>query len=347
MALQFQPTVPSDLEGVSALLVAGFRAVPDAPFVDPKLLRWKYFEAGPQWEGSRGYVLKKNSTIEAHCGVWPVELHFAGKKVTCVCFVDWVSDRSLPGAGFLLKKKVMALTETSIVVGGSDDTRAVIPSLGFKPVSEASSFVRIVRPWRQYRTRPSEGMSRDAARLLRNTSWTRRTVRSDIAKDWSAIPVKSFDGITIDDQYCSDHPTPWRSAEYLNYWLRAPTVEVTGFVVEKQKRVRGYFLLSRVGGQARIADVRLSSTKQEEWNGAYSLAAKAAAEDPATCEIVAVASTLFSEIALLSIGFRQRGAEPIYLHDPQKKLRDAPSIFWNLIDADAAYIQDPDHPYTA
>jgi hypothetical protein len=93
--------------------------------------------------------------------------------------------------------------------------------------------------------------------------------------------------------------------------------------------------------------MRLSSTKQDEWNVAYSLAAKAAADDPQTCEIVAVASTLFSEIALLSSGFRQRGNAPLYLYDPQNKLSDAPPIFWNLIDGDAAYIQDPAHPYTA
>ena len=108
----------------------------------------------------------------------------------------------------------------------------------------------------------------------------------------------------------------------------------------------GYFLLSRVGGQTRIADLRLSSTTQDDWNAAYSMAEQVAASDPETSEITAVASTLFAELALRSSGFRRRGSAPLFLYDPQKKLRDSPPIYWNLIDGDAAYISDPEHPYT-
>lgn len=346
MALQFQSTVPEDLEAISRLLLAGFKARPDAPFVDRRLLRWKYFEPGPQWEGSRGYVLRQDNAIQAHCGVWPIDLHFSDRRVTCLCFVDWVGGKNLPGAGFLLKKKLMTLAETAIVVGGTEDTRAVIPKLRFEHVGEVGFFVRIVRPWRQFRTRPSEGLDRDAARLVRNTAWSRFTAITRVPKEWSAVPVQSFEG-AVYDRPQSLHPTPWRSPEYLNYWLRSPTVEVSGFAILRQNEVCGYFLLSRVGGQTRIADIRLCSAKQDDWNLAYSLAARAAAENPRTCEIVVAASTLFSEIALMSSGFRQRGSAPLFLYDPQKKLNDSPPIFWNLIDGDAAYIQDPAHPYSA
>src|SRR5215510_8223173 len=111
--LEFSPTVPEDLEAVVSLLLAGFKAEPDAPFVNRKLLQWKYFESGPQWEGSRGYVLKNDDAILAHCGVWPLHLSVPGKNVTCLCFVDWVSDRNVPGQGFLLKKKLMRFAETA------------------------------------------------------------------------------------------------------------------------------------------------------------------------------------------------------------------------------------------
>jgi hypothetical protein len=90
----------------------------------------------------------------------------------------------------------------------------------------------------------------------------------------------------------------------------------------------------------------LRSTRQDEWDAAYSLAAQAAANDPETCETVAVASTLFAEIALLNSKFRLREKSPFFLFDPGKKLRDAPPIYWSLIDGDAAYLQDPEHPYT-
>src|SRR6476660_760158 len=164
--LEFTPTIADDLNAVASLMLAGFKAEPDASFVDRRLLQWKYFESGPEWQGSRGYVLRQGDVIQAHCGVWPVHLSVAGSNVSCLCFVDWVSDRNVPGRGFMLKKKLMSFAETSIVVGGTDDTRAVIPKLGFKPVSEVGFFVRVVRPWRQFRTRPTEGVGKDVARLI-------------------------------------------------------------------------------------------------------------------------------------------------------------------------------------
>jgi hypothetical protein len=344
--LEFSPTVPDDLEAVVSLLLAGFKAGPEATFVDRRLLQWKYFESGPQWEGSRGYVLKHEDAIQAHCGVWPVHLSVAGKKVSCLCFVDWVSDRNAPGRGFLLKKKLMSFAETAIVVGGTDDTRAVIPKLGFKTVSDVGFFVRVSRPWQQYRTRPSEGIARDVARLVRNTAWSRFDLRSAVHRGWSATRLESFDNSLLEGCCNRDDPTPWRSAEYLNYWLRSPTVAISGFALQRARKTLGYFLLSRVGGQTRIADLRLSSTTQDDWNAAYSLAEQVAASDPETSEITAVASTLFAELALRSSGFRRRGSAPLFLYDPQKKLRDSPPIYWNLIDGDAAYISDPEHPYT-
>jgi hypothetical protein len=343
--LEFSPTVRDDLGAVASLMLVGFRAAPDAPFVDKQLLEWKYFEAGPEWEGSRGYVLRQDDTIQAHCGVWPVHLSVSGKTVTCLCFVDWVSDRNVPGRGFLLKKKLMSFAETAIVVGGTEDTRAVIPRLGFKIASDVGFFVKVVRPWRQFRSRPSEGVGRDIARLVRNTAWSRLYLKSSMQPGWSAVQLDSFDDSLLDGCCKRDDPTPWRSAEYLNYWLRAPTVSISAFVIQKAKKRMGYFLLSRVGGQTRIADLRVQSTSQVEWNAAYSLAAQAAAADPETCEITGVASTLFAEMALRSSGFLQRGSAPLFLYDPQKKLRDSPPIYWNLIDGDAAYISDPEHPY--
>jgi hypothetical protein len=346
MSLQFYPTSPEDLDAISSLMMAGFKAGPEAPFLDQRLLHWKYFQPGPPWEGSRGYVLKDKGSILAHCGIWPINLSFLDKTVTCNCFMDWVSDRALPGAGFLLKRKLMTMAETAIVVGGTADTRAVVPKLGFECIGEVAFFVQIVRPWKQFRTRPTEGILRDTGRLVRNTSWSRSASDNNPPEGWSAVPVQSFNDL-MDTGNGSPHPMPSRTANYLNYWLGSPTVVVTGFRIEWQNEPRGYFLLSRVGHQTRIADLRLASSKQDDWTAAYTLAAYAAADDPETCETVAVASTLFAEIALSKSRFRLRESAPFFLYDPGKKLRDSPPMFWNLIDGDAAYIQDSAHPYVA
>jgi hypothetical protein len=352
MALQLQMTTPSDLDAVVEALVTGFKVTPDAPFVNRRLLQWKYFEPGPRWEGTRSYLLRDGDAVRAHCGVLPINLGFAGGTVTCLCFTDWVGSQGFPGAGVLLKQKMMGFAETAIVVGGTADTRAVIPRLNYKVAGNVGIFARVVRLWNQFRTRPKEGIVKEAARLARNAMLSRAPAMA-IPEGWSAVRLQSFDSVfaPVLNRLSSAHPTPERSADYLNYWLRCPAAGIAGFAILEGGRIRGYFLLTRIEGQARIIDVRLARgegtdlEEQADWNAAYALAAKTAENDPETCEISAVASTKFAQAALLSSGFRQRGGLPLALYDPQGKLSAAPAIFWNMIDGDIAYLYDPALPY--
>lgn len=353
IALQLQSTTLSDLDAVAEALVAAFNTAPDAPFVDRRLLRWKYFEDGPSWEGARSYLLTQGNDVRAHCGVWPINLGFAGGIVTCLCYTDWIGSREFPGSGSLLRKKVMSFAETSIVVDGSDYARAVIPRLNYKVAGTVGVFARVVRPWKQFRTRPTEGIGKDVARLARNAMWSRAPA-GVIPENWSAVRVQSFDSSLaplLDRLSVVAHPTPERCARYLNYWLRCPAAEIAGFSILKESRTQGYFLLGRIGGQARIIDIRLTHEddadrdKQADWNAAYGLASKMAEAAPETCEILAVASTEFAQEALLSSGFRWNGSFPLALYDPQGKLSAAPPIFWNMIDGDIAYLYEPEFPY--
>lgn len=345
MTLEFHRTEPDNLEALTTLLLSVFKAAPDAMFANSDVLRWKYFESGPQWEGSRSYLLSKEGELQAHCAVWPLNLHFAGQRVTCNCFIDWANRASLPGAGFMLQKKLLKLSEVSIVVGGSADTRAIVPSLGFAHVSDVALFARVIRPWRQFRTRPPEPIWKGAARLVRNTLSSQSSAGS-ISKGWRAVRINSFDSLA-NYQPDLDYPTPWRDSEYLNYWLRCPAALVLGHVILNDDSVIGNFLLSLAGGQTRIADIRLHTQNAEQWTAAYLLATRVAAELPETCEVLAVASTPLAVASLTANGFRNRGSVPLFLYDPQKKLAGAPPIFWNMIEGDAAYLQDPDYPYAS
>ena len=107
----------------------------------------------------------------------------------------------------------------------------------------------------------------------------------------------------------------------------------------------GLFLLSRVGGQARVVEIRVASDDQSDWAIGYRLAADAARLDLETCEILGVASTTLSYDALKSSGFRDRGRVPLFVHDRDKLLAGCPPLFLNMIDWDAAYLSDPAHPY--
>ncbi|MDQ3584146.1 MAG: hypothetical protein M3407_00070 [Acidobacteriota bacterium] len=349
MAIQQQATTPADLDDVAALMCAAFSAGPGAAFADRRLLRWKYFAPVPQWDGPRSYSLRQDNELLAHCAFIPFALQLSGaagegaaRAVSHIGFIDWVASEKIPGAGVLLMKKLMKLGETAIIAGGTEMTRRTIPRLGFVQVGEVAYFARVVRPWTQFRTRPSEGVFRDAARLARNTAWS-QSPALPISREWSATRVEQF--AAISESRHIQWTTPARSPEYLNYWLRCPAAKISGFVIRQGREPRGHFLLSKVRGQTRIADIRIDSADPLEWQAAYRLAASTAAEDPETCETLGVASTPPARAALTACGFRQRGNLPLFLSDPQGKLSAAP-IFWNLIDDDAAYTNDPAYPYS-
>lgn len=341
--MELHTTEFADLDDVASLLVEVFDSSSDDPFVNRSVLQWKYLEPGPQWEGSRSYTLRKGEKILAHCAVWPLNLHFENNEVTCLCYIDWASRSDLPGAGFMLKKKLMKLSQTSIVVGGSAETREIVPKLGFAHVDDIESFARVVRPWKQYRSRPAEPLLKGAARLLRNTSWSLTSI-GGAGKNWSARRVESFRS-NLDFNYKTRHPTPWRDEHYLNFWLRCPAAVVSGFELLEDGNCNGYFLLSRVGGQTRIADIRVNSDDPNNWKVAYSIAAASAASDPETCEILASASTSLVRDSLKSNGFRSRGNVPLFLYDPQHLLKNQPRMFWNMIEGDAAFLCDPAYPF--
>jgi hypothetical protein len=341
--LEFHSTEVTDLEDLRTALTKGFGAPPDSSFVDPALLNWKYFERGPDWDGSRSYVLLKDGIIKAHCGVWPMNLEFGDKQISCNSYVDWVSERDTPGAGLILKKKLMAMTEVGIVVGGTEDTRAVVPRIGFKHVSDVTTFARVIRPLQQYIKRPPEQIFKGVARLVRNTSWSvlSRTQSSD---QWTAQQVDSF-GDWVGQVNESEFPMPRRTASYLNFWLRCPAARVRGFSIHLSGERRGYFLLSQVANQTRIADLRVFSNNVTDWSAAYGLAVSTAAQDKNTSEILAIASTAVAEKSLRNNGFRDRGRDPLFVYDPKGRLAGAKPMFVNLIDGDGAYLFDPAYPF--
>jgi hypothetical protein len=274
-----------------------------------------------------------------------MHLQFDTQELTCICFLDWLSERQLPGAGVSLKKKLMRLADISVVVGGTDETRAVVPRIGFKQCGEVTTFVRVVRPWRQFQSRPNKVITKDMAKLVRNAVWSFSTGGS-ASREWSINRVENFSQIQemLSEGNC---PTPARSADYLNYWLRTPACEMVGYMILRERVPFGYFLLSLVNRQARIADIRLRTMNVEDWANGYRLAAKVAADDERTCETVTIASTQLGHEALTLSGFKNRGSVPLYIADPKGKLNNLPPMFLNLIDGDAAYLADPSHPYVS
>lgn len=338
MAVIVEASSPDDLEQIRSLMAAAFHAKADAPFLDRRVLDWKYFAAGPPWPGSRSYVLRKERTIYAHCAVWPLSLNIGARQCKAVCFVDWAGGKQMPGAGIILMKKLLSYADVAIVAGGSADTQAVIPKLGFALAGQAEFYARVVRPFGQHRRRPSEGIAKDIARVVRNSFWS-LTAQAGMPDGWSAERVACFEPQQV---FATGDvaAVPERSAEFLNYWLACPASSVNGFVLERQGQPVGHLLLSNVGGQSRILDLRVEDA---DWGSAYRVAAAIAAADPNTYEIFAISTRPAVQQALVAAGFHKRGGEPIFFHDPGRLLTNG--ILWSLADDDTGYVYDAAHPF--
>jgi hypothetical protein len=164
---------------------------------------------------------------------------------------------------------------------------------------------------------------------------------------WTATRVKCFgDEITPALSFQpKSYTTTERSAGMLNYMLSCPGCAFSGFVLCQGAQVRGHFILTRVFGQTRIAEVWVDSEQAEDWQAAFALATREAAADPETCEIVAVTSITPGREALRRNGYRYCRRDAIFILDPQRRLADAPELNLNLFAGDESYICVPGYPY--
>ena len=347
MATYLQPSTCRDLDQIVDLLCRAFNVDRDAYFVGRDLLSWKYQDSAAGLPCS--YVLRQGDAAVAHCGTIPLTLMVPGgadggapQRVATLAFIDWAAGRQLPGAGVILKKKLMAQADVSLVIGGTPGTRAALPRIGFSVRQNVELFARVVRPFRQAMSRPRRRLLKDTARVLRNAAWS-MTPGGRLSRAWRAVPVREFSSVPAPSAHAAVMPE--RCVPYLNYWLRCPVGRPTGYEIHRADEMVGYFLLTAVGGQARIADLRVGGSSRTDWEMAYRLAARTAAADPSICEVTCAVSTPATREAVVACGFRRRDTLPLYVADPKGRLTSAPPLFWNLIDSDLAYVYDAANPF--
>ncbi len=278
MASNLELTTLEKLPGLTEFLSDVFRAARDAPFVQPEIMRWKYFVPRPDWEGTRSYLLFGEQRISAHGGVVPAAFRTPGGRVSSMRVIDWAGSRHMPAAGVLVMRKLAAFTDTVLAVGGSPDAVRVFPKMKFEHRGDADVFVRVIRPWRQFRTDPYPRGWKAPLRLARNILWSRRPLPSP-PRGWRAEPVKRFDDAVAPalSYQPQGFTTTERSPAILNYMLDCPGGILSGFLLRQAERIRGYFLLSLVAGQARIAEAWVDSEKPEDWQAAIAVATLQAA----------------------------------------------------------------------
>jgi hypothetical protein len=346
VALEFSPATRRDQPAVIDLLDGAFAVSPAGSFANTELLEWKYFGPHPDWNGSRSFVLRQGEKIVAHGCLFPVTLLSADGEIQAHHLIDWAASRGVPGVGLRLLRELARLSPALLTIGGSEQTRQILPKVGYRQQGTLEFYVRPVRPWRLFRADPVRRGWKQPLRLLRNAAWSLSPLPKP-AEGWTAAPVSCFDASL--DSLCRARSgrsfvSARRSPALLNYLLGCPGAALSAFLLRCNGMVRGWFLLSRIGGQGRIADVWVDSESAGDWQAAYVLAARAAAGDSGTLEIVAVASTPLAREVLTGIGFHHRGGDPIFLHDPKGLLAGA-VLNLNLVDGDAVWLHDPSYPF--
>jgi hypothetical protein len=326
-------------------LTGVFHISKTAPFVDPALLDWKYEELRPDWEGCRSYAWMDEGRIAAHACLCPVEYGFNNQIVKGSYLIDWAAGRRPPGAGALLLRKVGAFIPVLLAIGGSEDTEQILPKLGYQVAGHLSSFARVMRPWRQFRTDPFPRGWKAPARLARNTLWSWGPIPS-APPGWTCSRIPVFDA-SHEALLAAETPFPStrRTPALMNYLLQCPGAVMSAFLMRHGGHPRGWFVLARVGGVMRIADLRVASSNPEDWRAAYALATRAGLADPDGCELIAAAATPLSQEAIRQSGFRLRRKDPVFLLDPKGLLLPHAPLEVSLIDSDAAYLYNPEYPY--
>ncbi len=296
----FRATEAAESLRVREFLAGVFGTSIDAPSLRPDLIRWKYYDARPDWTGSRSYVLERGGEYVAHGCVWPMRLYGAD---ACQ-IIDWAGAPKAVGAGLLLRREIEKLVTVSVGIGGSEDSRKVMPRAGYKTVAEYRAFVRVLRPFRQFGRRTERTLLLRAAKTARAWMWSLPRVPRTPA-GWSVDAITRF----RDEDLAAGAV---RSAELLNYLMACPVVRMHGYVLRKNGQIAGEFLLAEVDSQARIADLQLAAGGRGDWAAAVGLATRVAAENGAS-EVVAHSCLDPLSDALHAAGYRERGSEPVFV----------------------------------
>lgn len=299
-------------------------------------MRWKYWSARPDWEGSRSFVATHDGRIVAHAAAWPVRVRVPGLVVPAAHLIDWASDPRYPGAGTWLLRRIGTRVGMLIATGGSDITRRILPLLGFRRSGELGCYARPVRPLAQALTRPERDW-RIAARLVRNTFW-RVLPPLSVPRGWSVVPLAPED--VPEELWCQPSnatAVTARDSGMYGHVVRCPSAPHTLFGLTKNGRLMGYFCLAFAPHVARIADFWLRSPSADDWCAGCRTATAAAARGTHICEVSAWASTAIGRVALYQAGFRLRERSALSVFGDAEVLGGR-ELHVQMLDCDASFL---------
>jgi len=152
---------PCHREALVDFLCGAFNLPKTAPFVEPALLRWRYDEPRPDWQGLRSYAwfaahspgsVLESKDIVAHACICPVVYRLGQQDICGSYLIDWAASRRTPGAGALLLRNLASLRTDPFPRGWKAPLRPAYAFPGYsQPTicginSPATSVSRMLRP---------------------------------------------------------------------------------------------------------------------------------------------------------------------------------------------------------
>jgi hypothetical protein len=175
-------------------------------------------------------------------------------------------------------------------------------------------------------------LARDYRELGRGARNAGHVLTARRVSNFDDAPAEAFPDPSVTHQVvCA------RTPESLGYFLACPAVKTEAYLLQREQAPAGYFLLSRVGRQCRIADLWIRSADRQAWAEAYAAASTAARTDPHTLEVTVAACSPLETGALEQAGYRRTHTEPVFVLDPGRLLGDRSDLAVNLLANDGFY----------
>ena len=331
-----RPSRPEDAPAIIALM----RQAGLVPHVDPGQLRWKYWQERADCGEPRSFVLSDGRDLLAHGAAVPGVLRWGAQRARAIHMIDWAARRDAVGAGVQLMKYVGGRTDFLFGIGGSAQTLKIMPLIGYRHCGTVAGYVRTLSPFALLR-QPTGKRWKLGPRFVRSAIWA-RPARASAASEWRARWIEPNEVERIVDVFPTEQaPLAFleRSPGLLRHALACPIVPVELHLVEQAGRVRGYFVLSFVPGQARLADWWIDSDDLADRRALLELAVTRAKSRPWIAELVTWSSDPVISRDLVAGGFHERLTLPIYFRASAGFAVPTQGVRVQMLDNDAFYLQ--------
>lgn len=320
-----RPSTPQDETQIIDVLARAFSADRSAPFLDPVLLRWKYWEPCDDWPEPRSWVAEQDDRIVAHTALWPVTIGTGPAAEHGITMLDWAADRQ----GVPMVQRLRRSHAFSYCIGGTPMTQSILPRIRFDIVGEALTWARPLRPLRKM-LRYQRPDLRSPLKVARKVQWSMSPTRT-AGPGWVAIKAGS--------ETTEDAPVPLleRGDGFIRYLERCPVARFLRFHIVNDGRKVGWFCLAEGRVQARVAGIWLEHSSPENWRIAFCLAQRAALDHTDACEIVARCATADSCSGAEQAGMKMRKRVPIFF-SRQNGASQLPPLQYQLCDDDAVFL---------